>query len=433
MNEDPRWALVLARLRAGESLRKVAAEFGTNPRRLRRALARASIRVRGESLGRDGVPALVRFRSRLGKEPDGAIARDARVTPEAVQGERKRLGIPAFRPRPKVHLSAEEEEWIRGPVREPSLPPRRERQVVGPVVVRKAQRDGGSVIRRVAPSAAPEVGAPVAGSPPAGPPQAPSAAPSPEPRGPRLAWGVLAFRANEPASAVRTIEPRPFPARPLTEREEEMQRFLNAPRRERTSRERIIRTESRPFEVSAPSPPPSAPAPSAPAARRTRAPAWRAADPELMAALAREAELEAAATAAKREAEAAAEAATAAKAAAEREAAREEAMRREAAREAARAEAAAEEAAAARAANEAAAAERAALAAAKRAAAAIRAPAIVVSPPASPGLMLEGARWAVRYAGLDVTLSVHAGDVVSALVVAQASLPGFTVVSIAAR
>lgn len=423
MNEDPRWALVLARLRAGESLRKVAAEFGTNPRRLRRALARASIRVRGESLGRDGVPALVRFRSRLGKESDGAIARDARVTPEAVQGERRRLGIPAFRPSPKVHLSAEEEEWILGPVREPSLPPRRERQAVGPVVVRKAQRDGGSVIRRVAPLPSPDTVSQGAAPP----------APPLEPRGPRLAWGVLAFRANEPVSVVRPVEPRQFPARPLSEREEEMQRFLNAPKRERTSRERIIRTETRPFEISPPPPPPATPAPVAPTLRRTRAPSWRAADPELMLALALEAEREAAAAAAKREAVAAAEREAAAKVAAEREAAREEAQRREAAREAALAQAAAERAAAERAAADAAAAERAALVAAKRAVAAARAPVAEASPPSVAVLGLEGARWAVRYAGLDVTVSVHAADVVSALVAAQASLPGFTVVSIAAR
>ena len=305
MNEDPRWAAVLARLRAGESLRKVAEEFGTNPRRLRRALARAGVRVRGESLGRDGVPALVRFRSRLGKEADGGIARDAHVTPEAVQGERRRLGIPAFRPSPQVHLSAEEEEWIRGPVREPSVAPRRERQEVGPVVVRKAQRDGATVIRRVV--------AP-----------APDAAPAPppvEPRGPRLAWGVLAFRANEPAAAPRTLEPRPMPTRPLTEREEETQRFLNAPRRERTSRERIIRTETRPLEVSAPAPAPTAPPVAAAPLRRTRAPAWRAADPELMLALARQAEAEAAAEAARQDAAAQVARLAAAKAAAEREAA----------------------------------------------------------------------------------------------------------------
>jgi hypothetical protein len=94
--EEPWWPEVLRNLHS-VALRELARRFGTNPRRIRRALARSSVRIGGIDVGQEGLEALKTYQDRLGKEPDAAIADLAGVTVEAVQGERKRLGIPAFR------------------------------------------------------------------------------------------------------------------------------------------------------------------------------------------------------------------------------------------------------------------------------------------------------------------------------------------------
>lgn len=98
--EAPWWPEAVRRIVRGEALRAVARAFRTNPRRVRRGLARAAVRVGGENLGEDGVVALAPFRDRLGVEPDGVIAEEAGVLVEAVQGERRRLGIAPFKPEP---------------------------------------------------------------------------------------------------------------------------------------------------------------------------------------------------------------------------------------------------------------------------------------------------------------------------------------------
>lgn len=113
----PWWPEAL-RLRATQSLRAIARTFGTDPRRLRRGLARLHLRVAGQDLEPgQGAAALAPFAEALGREPDGAIARRAGVIPEAVQGERRRLGAPAHVQRRRVRFSREEEAWIRGPQR----------------------------------------------------------------------------------------------------------------------------------------------------------------------------------------------------------------------------------------------------------------------------------------------------------------------------
>ncbi len=114
--DAPWWPEAVRRIQAGVSLRDTARSFGTNPRRLRRALARAGIRVGGANLGASGLPALAAFRDRLGQEPDTAIAAQAGVSTLAVQGERRRLGLSAFRPKGRVRQSPPP----------PALPPQRE-------------------------------------------------------------------------------------------------------------------------------------------------------------------------------------------------------------------------------------------------------------------------------------------------------------------
>ncbi|MFN7146241.1 MAG: hypothetical protein ACK4YP_20885, partial [Myxococcota bacterium] len=115
------WWPEMLRLRATMPIRALARSFGTEPRRIRRALARRGLRAGGLELAGQGVPALAGFVERLGKAPDADIAREAGVAVEAVQGERRRLGIAAYTP-PRVTplpqgepLTREEEAWIRGP------------------------------------------------------------------------------------------------------------------------------------------------------------------------------------------------------------------------------------------------------------------------------------------------------------------------------
>ena len=101
-----------------ESIRAIARLFHTEPRRIRRALARLGLRVGGRDVVEDaGVPQLAGLRDMLGREPDRVVARMAGVIPEAVQGERGRLRIPAHVQRRRVRLSREDEAWCRGPKR----------------------------------------------------------------------------------------------------------------------------------------------------------------------------------------------------------------------------------------------------------------------------------------------------------------------------
>ncbi len=94
---EPWWPEV-ARLHDSRPIRELARRFGTNPRRLRRALARSGLRAAGAAIGSSGVSLLRSHLALLGKEPDHLIAAMAGVIPEVVQGERRRLGIPPFRP-----------------------------------------------------------------------------------------------------------------------------------------------------------------------------------------------------------------------------------------------------------------------------------------------------------------------------------------------
>jgi len=112
--EAPWWPEFL-RARPNASLRALARQFGCEPRRLRRALAREGLRAGGRELGGRGDLALSAWRARLGTAPDAEIAREAGVAIEAVQGERRRLGVAPFSVSGPVRLTADEEAWIRGP------------------------------------------------------------------------------------------------------------------------------------------------------------------------------------------------------------------------------------------------------------------------------------------------------------------------------
>ena len=273
--DEPPWALVFARVIAGESIRSVALAFGTNPRRVRRALARAGLRAGGVLVGAQGVAALATHRSRLGTAPDAQIARAAGVTPEAVQGERRRLDITAFRPArraPPPPIAPRLRPAVPAPVPEPPRlvrPPPSQRGH-DPVIVRKSPRDGDAVRRITARLSD-------AGEPP----------PSADELRPRVVRGVTTFRANEPLPAAISTIPT-FTPRPRTEREEELDRLLSVPRRATDERTRIVRAEARPFElVNRP-----APTGTRPPLRRPSAPAWRAPDPAVLRELAARAEAE---------------------------------------------------------------------------------------------------------------------------------------------
>lgn len=97
--DTPWWPEAVRRIQSGAPLRHTARSFGTNPRRLRRGLARCGVRAGGVNLDGDGVAELQPLRERLGQEPDHHLAAEAGVTVEAVQGERRRLDIDPFRPR----------------------------------------------------------------------------------------------------------------------------------------------------------------------------------------------------------------------------------------------------------------------------------------------------------------------------------------------
>jgi hypothetical protein len=115
------------------SLRQLARRFGTNPRRLRRGLARCAVRVGGSVIDDQGVADLEPFRERLGKEPDRTLATEAGVTVEAIKGERRRLGIDPYRMKPDV------EEWGGRPPSKRDKPKQRRRwqDAPEPVIIRR--------------------------------------------------------------------------------------------------------------------------------------------------------------------------------------------------------------------------------------------------------------------------------------------------------
>ena len=73
VQNEPWWPEVI-RLHETVALRRLARRFRTNPRRLRRGLARCALRAGGETLGENGNQALKPYIARLGREPDHVIA-----------------------------------------------------------------------------------------------------------------------------------------------------------------------------------------------------------------------------------------------------------------------------------------------------------------------------------------------------------------------
>ncbi|MBM4393273.1 MAG: hypothetical protein FJ090_19280 [Deltaproteobacteria bacterium] len=330
---EPWWNSLLAAFGEGTSIHALARRFGTNCRRIRRALARRGIRAHGHHIDPAGLGELAAFAQRLGKEPDRVLAKAAGVTPEAVQGERERLGIGAFKPQRRVKLTRDDEAWIRGPVRQ-----RREKVSVEaePTVVHRApsaeSRPVSLVRRPPGPGAASSPAADV--SPSRSPAEAPPslvrrpasrAAPavlevsartfrgpsavvvlrnSPEGNAtvigrevddlPREAWpGPVTLPDAGPGNGRPGSRPAAPPAtvRAYVEERERRQReldeLLNAPRRERdSSRARLVRSgETRIIE---PEPEPTREV----VARRrgSDTPSWRAVDPDAARLLAAEAE-----------------------------------------------------------------------------------------------------------------------------------------------
>ena len=109
----PAWPEIVRRIRSGASIRHTARRFQTSPRRIRRGLARTAVRVGGMDVDEAGHPALKAVADELGKTPDGVLARQCGLTVEAVQGERRRLGIKAFRPAPSPERAAARRKGIK--------------------------------------------------------------------------------------------------------------------------------------------------------------------------------------------------------------------------------------------------------------------------------------------------------------------------------
>lgn len=133
--EDEPWWPEVRRMHGVQPIRALARRFGTNPRRIRRSLARNGWRAGGEVVGNEGIPALRPLLDRLGKEPDHILAALAGLTPEAVQGARKRFGIKPFRPNRAVRASLPEEDEGSGEV--PRSPRRRREPVGEPEIIRR--------------------------------------------------------------------------------------------------------------------------------------------------------------------------------------------------------------------------------------------------------------------------------------------------------
>lgn len=277
------WPEALRMLDDGASIREIARRLQTEPRRIRRALARTGVRAHGTDLYGAGLPELSAQRERLGRQPDGIIAKLAGVTPEAVAGERRRLKIPAFVQRPQEplptvapvvspapvalpaapELSVDDEDWIRGPRRE-----KRERQ--------RINADALTVVRR--PTRAD--GAPPAGRPLLRPTFTPGEARAPSPPGETRPLGELGVPLRPPGS-VRVVRdaralgdarplgdarftgegrsppaisvapqsgdgaPRPIRGREFfwDDRKAEIEALLDAPRHQRDGRKRIVRAD----------------------------------------------------------------------------------------------------------------------------------------------------------------------------------------------
>lgn len=261
--QAPWWPEAVRELEAGVSIRSVARRFQTEPRRIRRALARTAIRAGGAGFGADGLPALAEFVDRLGKEPDVKIAGEAHVAIEAVQGERRRRGIPPYQQRRtrRAKLTADDMQWIRGPKRNrrEKFKPEAEVQVVRRPV-RNEPAPPTLVVRRSLDGDRGHFEASPRGEPPRG--EALS-------RGPvRPAWTP---RTEEPAPAPRPYE-RPWVK---SERQEEIDQLLSVQRRQRDGRQRIVRAESQRPELAEPERSPRVVRRTAGAPGTT----WRAVDP----------------------------------------------------------------------------------------------------------------------------------------------------------
>lgn len=89
---EPWWPEFLE-LRHSVPLRELARRYGTNPRRLRRALQRS-----GEA---EEPAALAAHVALLGTVPDAKLAEALNVTAEAVAGARRRRSVPAYTPPPR--------------------------------------------------------------------------------------------------------------------------------------------------------------------------------------------------------------------------------------------------------------------------------------------------------------------------------------------
>ena len=155
----PWWPEAMAMRAEGQSLREIARRFQTEPRRLRRALARLALRVGGHDLAEgEGSSKVGVVRERLGAEPDGVLAKASGVIVEAVKGERRRLQRAAYFQRPRVRLTADDEAWIRGPKKLQRQRPRSAPDVLQ--VVRRPQARPEDVRRPPSGSFAPSVPAP---------------------------------------------------------------------------------------------------------------------------------------------------------------------------------------------------------------------------------------------------------------------------------
>lgn len=146
------WPEIVRRIEDGGSLRDAARRFSTSPRRIRRGLARSGIRVGGVEVPSDGLPQLSPFVDQLGSTPDGEIAELAGVPVEAVQGERRRRGVSAFRPRPAPRRSPERHRPP--PPKKVSRPKVWQREEAPAAVVRRAPRRalGADIAARATPS-----------------------------------------------------------------------------------------------------------------------------------------------------------------------------------------------------------------------------------------------------------------------------------------